>query len=142
MKRSLILTAMAAIALGLVGAAQAGSLVLTVDTGDATGTLRAAAYSSQTSFDAGEAVTGVASPADGGKTQITFKGLDAGTYGIALFLDTNGNDELDTNLFGAPTEPYGFSQNPKLGFSAPKFQEFQFQYDSTDQDMTVKLNGN
>ena len=130
------------VALGAVSAAQAGSLVVSVDTGEANGTLQAAVYDSQASYDAEKLVAGAASPADGGSAIVTLDGLEPGTYGVAVFLDMNGNDELDTNLFGAPTEPYGFSMNPQVGFAAPKFDEFRFEHDGTDQQLTIQLHGN
>ena len=142
MKQAAFFMGTVAIALSIAGLAQAGTLTLSIDTGDATGTLRAAVYDSQASFDGRKLVAGTTGPANGGPATVTFNGLEAGTYGIAVYLDMNGNDELDTNLFGAPTEPYGFSMNPELGFSAPKFDAFRFDYDGNDQELIIKLIGN
>ena len=36
--------------------------------------------------------------------------LPYGEYAIAVYHDINDNKKLDKNLFGIPTEPYGFSQ--------------------------------
>lgn len=49
--------------------------------------------------------------------------LPKGKYALALVHDVNGNGKIDTNLFGIPTEPYGFSNNPKIRFGPPSFQE-------------------
>ena len=76
-----------------------------------------------------------------GKTNVTFSGLKPGQYGVALFQDINGNEELDRNLLGAPNEPFGFSNNPVIGFSAPKFDAFKFEYDGTPKTLSIKLNG-
>ena len=35
------------------------------------------------------------------------------TIAIACFQDINGNQKLDTNTFGIPTEPYAFSNNAR-----------------------------
>lgn len=53
----------------------------------------------------------------------TFENLDKGKrYAVAVFQDSNNSNELEKNIFGAPKEPYGFSQKmPK--FRAPKFDE-------------------
>lgn len=142
MKRMNILIAAAAVALGIAGTTRAGTVTLKIDTGATTGALRAAAYDSQAAFDAGSSVAVAASPAPGGVAALTFENMQSGTYGIAVYLDTNGNDQLDTNLFGAPTEPFGFSMNPVMGFSAPKFDAFRFDLDGTDTQLTIKLNGN
>lgn len=141
MKRMASLIGTTAIALGGAGIAQAGTLTLNIESGGTNGTLRAAVYDSQTSFDARKFVAGAISPANGGTATVTFGELEPGTYGVAVFLDTNSNDELDTNLLGAPTEPFGFSMNPKLGFSAPKFDAFRFEHDGTDQVLIIQLNG-
>ena len=142
MKQAAFFMGTVATALSMAGLAQAGTLTLSIDTGDANGTLRAAVYDSQASFDGQKLVAGTTGPANGGPATVAFNGLKAGTYGIAVYLDMNGNDELDTNLFGAPTEPYGFSMNPELGFSAPKFDAFRFDHDGNNQELIIKLIGN
>lgn len=35
--------------------------------------------------------------------------LDDGEYSFAIYHDTNENEKLDSNIFGIPKEPYGFS---------------------------------
>jgi len=42
---------------------------------------------------------------------------------ITAFHDSNGNGELDKNPIGIPTEKYGFSKNPTLGFGPPSFDQ-------------------
>ena len=55
-------------------------------------------------------------------TQI-FEGLEEGKrYAVAVFQDNNFSNELEKNFFGAPKEPYGFSQKMPR-FRAPKFDE-------------------
>jgi|TARA_B110001469_G_scaffold64024_1_gene61321 uncharacterized protein (DUF2141 family) len=49
--------------------------------------------------------------------------LAAGKYGFSAYHDVNSNEKLDLNLFGAPTEPYGFSNNARGTFSKPSFSE-------------------
>jgi uncharacterized protein (DUF2141 family) len=45
------------------------------------------------------------------------------TYAVAVFLDVNDNTVLDKNMFGVPTEIYGFGNNARGTFSAPSFEE-------------------
>jgi hypothetical protein len=52
--------------------------------------------------------------------------VSSGIYAIRLFLDINNNQKLDTNLFGKPTEPFGFSNNPKVRFKMPAFNKISF----------------
>jgi len=49
--------------------------------------------------------------------------MPAGRYAIALFLDENGNGQIDRNRWGIPKEKYGFSGNRHPWFRAPDFYE-------------------
>ena len=130
-----------AISLAFGNAAFAGTLTLRVEATSASGTLRAALFDSQQAFDANQSVAAVIGQAMQGATVLRFENLEPGTYGIAVFHDQNGNEELDRNLFGAPSEPFGFSNDPKIGFSAPEFDAFQFQFDGTPSEIDITLNG-
>jgi len=57
------------------------------------------------------------------KITVTLKDIPAGTYAIAIIQDKNSDGEHNTNLFGAPTEPYGFSNNVYGRFGPPDFEE-------------------
>lgn len=50
-------------------------------------------------------------------------------WALSAHHDKNSNDKLDKNAFGIPTEPYGFSNNPKRGFGPPSFDEVSFELD-------------
>ncbi|MGB3618748.1 MAG: DUF2141 domain-containing protein [Catalinimonas sp.] len=87
---------------------------------------------SETSFKRGIFAT------SGDPTQIKFEDVPAGTYAVSLYHDENGNGEMDSNLVGVPKEGYGFSQNPKITFSAPDFDECAFEH-SGAQTLNIKL---
>ena len=61
-----------------------------------------------------------------GAIDVTFQGLKAGAYAVSCFHDLNDNGQLDTNMFGAPLEPYGFSNNARPPFRAPNWEEARF----------------
>lgn len=61
-----------------------------------------------------------------GDVVIDLRHLPDGSYAISAFLDTNANGELDRNLVGMPTEPYGFSNNARGAFGPPSFQSAMF----------------
>ncbi len=61
------------------------------------------------------------------KLTITLKNLPFGTYAIAIYQDLNDNGKLDTNLFGVPKEPYGFSNNARSKWGAPKYEIAKFE---------------
>ena len=56
---------------------------------------------------------------------VSFDGLPAGTYAVAIIHDENGNNQLDT-FAGIPREGFGFSRNPRIGFGPPRFTAAQF----------------
>jgi len=126
--------------LGFGNMALAGNLTLHVETASDTGTIRAAVYDSQKSFEAGEMIAGSFVAARQGNS-ILVVNLKPGIYGITLYHDQNGNEELDTNLLGAPNEPFGFSNNPNIGFSTPNFDAFKFEYDGESKELSITLNG-
>ncbi|EKQ68189.1 hypothetical protein OsccyDRAFT_2710 [Leptolyngbyaceae cyanobacterium JSC-12] len=58
--------------------------------------------------------------------RFVYKGLTAGNYAVAVFHDSNGDRTLNRNSAGMPTEGYGFSRNPVVKTSAPKYGEAVF----------------
>ncbi len=60
-------------------------------------------------------------------------------WAVSAHHDENGNDKLDKNAFGIPTEPYGFSNNPKRGFGPPKFDEVSFSVDGDETKTTKRI---
>ncbi len=61
-----------------------------------------------------------------GTTSIRFEGLAPGDYAVRLFHDENGNGEMDSNLFGIPSEGYAFSNRARASFGPPKFEQMKF----------------
>lgn len=64
--------------------------------------------------------------------------LPAGEYAVSIYHDINGNGKMDKNIFGAPSEPYGFSKNFKPTFRAPKFDEVKINL-NTDRKINISL---
>ncbi len=57
---------------------------------------------------------------------ITFENLAPGSYAVSLFHDANSDGKLNTGFLGIPKEGFGFSQNPRIGTSAPRFRDAAF----------------
>lgn len=57
---------------------------------------------------------------------VTFKDLNLGSYAVAVYHDLNGDQKLNRNLLGMPTEGYGFSKNPVVRTGPPKFGDAVF----------------
>ena len=70
---------------------------------------------------------------------IKLQNLPYGQYAIAVFQDLNGNEKLDTNVFGVPKEPYGFSNNLRVKWRKPRFDEAQVRFAKDGQVVPVQL---
>jgi uncharacterized protein (DUF2141 family) len=60
----------------------------------------------------------------------SFKEVPAGTYAIAVWQDENMDKKLNRNLFGSPTENYGFSLNKYGVFAPPHFEDVSFKVEA------------
>ena len=80
-------------------------------------------FNSSASFPVfGKQYKGVVVEHKGNSQTYRFKYLPKDSYALAIYHDENKNGKLDKNLFGAPTEAYGFSNNARETFSAPSFE--------------------
>ena len=70
---------------------------------------------------------------------VTFENVPSATLAVSVVHDENANGELDTGVFGIPTEDYGFSNDAKGSFGPPSFEDCQF---SIDQNKTIEININ
>ncbi|MFN3951037.1 MAG: DUF2141 domain-containing protein [Thermaurantimonas sp.] len=66
-------------------------------------------------------------PVENKKATIRYTDLSSGSYSVEAFHDQNNNGKLDTNPFGIPKEPYGFSNNVRGNFGPPDFELTLFQ---------------
>lgn len=57
------------------------------------------------------------------RVQLVFEGVPAGSFALTLFHDENGNNTLDTNLFGIPSEGWATSRDAKAHFGPPDFED-------------------
>ncbi|AQG78419.1 DUF2141 domain-containing protein [Spirosoma montaniterrae] len=74
-----------------------------------------------------------------GKSVRTTFSVEPGTYAVAVYHDENGNGKMDKKMFGIPKEPYGFSNNFRPKFSAPKFGDCQFTLGEGGKEISIKL---
>lgn len=64
--------------------------------------------------------------------------LPDGEFAVAAFLDTNGNGKLDSNIFGVPSEPYGFSNNVRGVLGPPHWKDARITL-SSSQELNLVL---
>ena len=74
------------------------------------------------------------------KGEVTFKlEVNKGDkIALALYHDKNENKKLDKNMFGVPTEYYGFSNDARGTFSAPSFESAAVVVDG-DKSISIKV---
>lgn len=63
--------------------------------------------------------------------------LPPGEYALSIFYDRNGNGEMDTNFIGIPKEPIAMSNNAKMKFGPPKYDDAVFTL--SDQPLTQRI---
>jgi uncharacterized protein (DUF2141 family) len=56
-----------------------------------------------------------------------FADVPVGPFAVSVYHDENSNRELDSNLFGIPSERYGFSAGAEGTFGPPNFEDAQIE---------------
>ena len=90
---------------------------------DATASAFAGEADGDQSFERATAV-----PIADGRVVWTVDALPGGTYAASAYHDEDYDGALDTNLFGAPSEPFGFSNDARARFGRPDFAEAAFRF--------------
>lgn len=71
--------------------------------------------------------------------KIAINELPFGVYAIAIYHDVNNNGKLDKNYLGIPTEPYAFSNNPKVKWRSPTFDETKIELNAAQRSLQMEL---
>ncbi|MHC3126688.1 hypothetical protein OB03_04950 [Brevundimonas sp. GN22] len=137
--RFLIITAAALSLFATTSNAQdAARLTLNIETGETTGTVNIAVFNNEQSYEGNAPVRVLRMDVAKGEHQAVIDGLSAGEYGIKVFHDVNDNGRMDTNPFGMPVEPYGFSNNAVGNMGPAKWDRARFDV-SGDTAHTINL---
>ena len=91
-----------------------------------TGKLYIQLFRGEENYQTGEALMAMAVAPNSDTATVRFSDVGPGEYALRFFHDENNNGELETNLFGLPTEGYGFSNNAKPSFGPVSYQEIKF----------------
>ena len=140
MKKTLAaLTALTLLA-GSAFAEETSSLTVTVNGIETvSGTINLGLFD-EAGYESGAAVDGAMVAVDGNTVTVSFEGLAPGQYGLKLYHDINDNGQMDTNPFGMPTEPYGFSNNAKGRFGPAKWAQAAFEVAAGGSTHTITMN--
>ena len=103
------------------------------------GEARIAIVNSEVNYDESNNCRQKMLPVQDKKVQYIVKDLEFGEYAVKVFHDENSNGELDTAMFGIPTEAYGFSNNAKGKFGAPAFSKVAFKFTATGQEIFIQV---
>lgn len=77
---------------------------------------------------------------DGADPRCRFQPVPAGTCAVAVVHDENGNQTLDSNNLGVPTEGYGVSSNRTYALSDPRWDESRFELAAGEhRQLTIRL---
>jgi uncharacterized protein (DUF2141 family) len=103
------------------------------------GEIRCALWSQENGFpsEAGASLQGVAGRESGGRWVCEFSLPAEGTYAVSVMHDENGNDEVDRNMMGIPTEGWATSQNVRPSLRAPRFSESTFATNGPNSTISV-----
>jgi uncharacterized protein (DUF2141 family) len=67
---------------------------------------------------------------------MTFTGVPVGEYGVAIYQDKDSSKSLNTNLVGLPKEPIGFSNDARINFGPPSFEDARI---AIEEGKTMKI---
>ena len=105
-----------------VQAAGPGTVELTFDVGERRGAIMVALFDSEAGYDKSAPVQALRVPVGGAPVKAAFAGLKPGRYAAKSFHDLNGDGSMNVNMFGIPTEPFGFSNNAPARFGPASWQ--------------------
>lgn len=140
MKHALLNTALTVGTLLFAGISSAATLTLNLENVEVNkGEIRIAVFNSKETFTKKAShVMSAASLKE--KVSVTFENIPVGEYAVMLYQDTNGNEDLDTNLLGIPNEPWGASLNGTRIFGAPKWADVKFDVPEAGAQISIPLN--
>ena len=97
-------------------------------------------YDQATYFNYDQVLNEQIVPVTATEMTVTLEHVPAGRYMAVVSHDANGNNELDTGLFGIPLEAYGFSRDARGALGPPDFKAGAFDFDGVASavDITVR----
>lgn len=121
--------------------AHTGTLTVTIENVKVrNGKIMMALYNTEKDFLSTKTIRSIHHPVpESGEVVLQLTNLEHGIYAISLFHDENNNGAMDYNFMKIPKEPYGFSNNPKVIFSAPKYDEASFVFEKEKQELSIQL---
>ena len=76
----------------------------------------------------------------GTEVECVLENIPYGTYAVSVLHDENRNRKMDKTWIGKPKEGFGTSNNPKVRFGPPKFDESNFTLGSEEVALIINMN--
>ena len=107
------------------GFAQTGTIILNVTQIQTNkgGEISAGIFVRENFPKVGKQLVGQEKSVTGKSMQLIFENVPVGEYGVVAFQDIDKNKDLKTNFVGLPKEPIGFSNDAKIKFGPPDFDD-------------------
>ncbi len=103
------------------------------------GYIMAALFNSEDTFLGDGVVRAERVAVDDDHVSFSYDNLPEGEYAITVFHDEDSDSELDTGMFGIPSEPYGFSNDAPVRFGPPKWKDAKFTVAANGATQTITL---
>ena len=87
------------------------------------GGLSAAVFNSSNFLKKGKELKSMYKEVSSDKMVFVFENLPPGEYAFVAYQDIDRNKSMKTNMIGYPKEPWGISNNPRILFGPPSFNE-------------------
>jgi uncharacterized protein (DUF2141 family) len=140
MKRLVLIPVAAMLALPTLSRAdQPADLTLSFDVASREGAVMVALYSSEAAYRSAGEGRREAIVIGAGPVRVEFKGLRPGRYAAQAFQDVDRDGALDSNPFGYPTEPYGFSNGAAPHMGPPAWSDAAFEVKPGANSHTIAL---
>ena len=105
----------------------------------ADGKVMTALFDKASEFPRGKLSLANMAPATVGAVKVVFADLPPGKYAISVYHDVNGNQRMDANMVGIPSEPYGFSRDARGKMGPPSFEDAAFEVGKDTVNLTIKV---
>ncbi len=73
------------------------------------------------------------------ETELCLQPPGPGHYAVSVYQDENANTDFDRTFLGLPAEPWGLSNNPRVGLKGPRIEESLFTVNEAGADVTISL---
>lgn len=104
------------------------------------GTVKVALTNSKENYkDHKNPYIGLTIPISNRKAVAVIEDVPFGDYAVKAFHDEDGNDMLNTNFLGIPTEDYGFSNDARGMFGPPSWDAAKFRLNKEELAISITI---